>query len=325
MMRHGNAIFVFAILWVFSFLLAPVQSPAKIINRLVAIVNSDVITLYELNKRMKQITGMNPADLKAQDEKKYIEARRKILDALIDEKVASEKIRELGIAVTPSEVDAAVEQLKKENNLTQEDLISQLRKRGLTIEGYRENLKSDLERMRLVNYEIKSKIIIREEEIQEYYENHKSDFQTEERVRLASIFLKATGSDPQSLSSLKAELAMIMSKLESGEDFANLARRYSKGPAADDGGDLGFFEVSQLDQSMRKVVDALPLGGVSKPIRRPAGIQILKVIEKDGGMDKSLDELRNAIYSILYREEVNRRFESWIKELREKAYTKIVF
>ena len=140
---------------------------AEICNRVVAIVNDDVITLYELNQKMKELTGAEPEDLRARDENKYLDARRKILEALIDDKIAREKIQELGIKVTPKEIDATLERIKKTNQWTQEDLLRKLKSEGITYEKYREKLKSEIERYQLLNYEIKSKIVIREEELRQ--------------------------------------------------------------------------------------------------------------------------------------------------------------
>ena len=135
---------------------------AEICNRVVAIVNNEMITLHELNAKIKELTGLDPADLRKRDEKIYFETRQKILDLLIDKKIAGEKIRELGIKVTEKEVDAAIERIKKENYLTHEDLLMSLAKQGISHELYRESIKNEFERTQLIHIEVKSKIIITE-------------------------------------------------------------------------------------------------------------------------------------------------------------------
>ncbi|HIJ37213.1 MAG TPA: hypothetical protein HPP59_08085, partial [Deltaproteobacteria bacterium] len=96
------------------------QAFGEIYNRVVAIVNTDVVTLYELDTRIKELTGMSPEALKRKSEEQYVETRRKILQMLIEEKIAIEKIQELKIKVEPKEVDEAIERVKQDNNLTQE-------------------------------------------------------------------------------------------------------------------------------------------------------------------------------------------------------------
>lgn len=302
------------------------EASAEICNRVVAIVNDDVVTLYELNAKMKEVTGLEPAELRKQDESKYLDARRKVLDLIIDEKITSEKIKELSIQVNESEIDAAIEKIKRDNRLTQEDLLEGLKKRGIDYETYREVVKKDLERMRLINYEVRSKIIIRDEKIKEYYEQHKEEFRTEERVHLAAIFLKRENpEDPGESRSLLAKAQGIVVRLNAGESFERLAKALSQGPGAEEGGDLGFFKTSQLDPELKAAIASLGEGDVSEPVVRPAGVQIIKVLEVRKGSEKPLEEARDAIYAALYKEEVNKRYTSWIKELREKAYTKIIF
>ncbi len=299
---------------------------AEIRNRVVAIVNDELITLHELNTRMKEMTGFEPSDLKAMDEKRYLETRREIVDLLIDEKIAREKIQELGISVTDKKVDAAIERIKKDNQLTHEDLVAMLKKDGLTYEKYRANMKRDLERIELVNFEVKSKIILRQEKIKEYYDSHTEKFTTTEKVRLAAIVLmREDPSDKEEARSLERKSQEILAKLKAGGDFGGLARKFSQGPGAGEGGDMGYFKGSELNPRLRRVVRDMSAGDISEPIIMPSGIQIIKVLEKHGGGIRPFEEVEDAIRRILYREELDRRYSAWLKELRETAYTKVIF
>ena len=298
----------------------------EIYNRVVAIVNADVVTLYELDTRMKELTGMTPEALKRKSEGQYIDTRRKILERLIEEKIAIEKIQELEIKVQPKEVDATIEKVKTDNKLTQEDLVAALKEQGQTYEQYRKMLKTELERMRLINYEVKSKIIIREEELKEYYDEHKDEFSTQGKVHLAMIFLKQEDpADPEESRALKQKARKIIQKIKAGEDFGKLAKAFSNGPGANEGGDLGVFKISELNQEMAATVKDLSSGEVGNPIIGSNGIQIIKVVEKDKGGEKSFDQVKNSISSTLYRKKLDQAYAEWIKDLREKAYVKIIF
>lgn len=298
----------------------------EIYNRVVAIVNADVVTLYELDTRMKELTGMTPEALKRKSEGQYIDTRRKILERLIEEKIAIEKIQELEIKVQPKEVDATIEKVKTDNKLTQEDLVAALKEQGQTYEQYRKMLKTELERMRLINHEVKSKIIIREEELKEYYDQHTDEFSTQGKVHLAMIFLKQEDpADPEESRALKQKARKIIQKIKAGEDFGKLAKEFSNGPGANEGGDLGVFKISELNQEMAATVKDLSSGEVGNPIIGPNGIQIIKVVEKDKGGEKSFDQVKNSISSTLYRKKLDQAYAEWIKDLREKAYVKIIF
>jgi peptidyl-prolyl cis-trans isomerase SurA len=289
-------------------------------------VNNDVITLYELNNRIKEMTGSTPEELMQKGEATYRGAEQKILELLIDEKLAQAKIKELGIQVSEKQVDSYVEKIKRDNQLTQEDLVAGLAKEGLSYEKYRERVKKDIERAQLIEYEVRSKIIIRDESIQKYYEDHKGSFGVAEKVQLSGIFLiRKDQKSEEEMRELYKKAQDISAKLKAGADFAQMARTSSDGPGANQGGDLGVFTVENLEPGLKSLVEALPEGGISDPLVRQNGIQIIKVVKKQTGKIRSLEEVKDAIYEILYKDEVNRRFEEWIKDLRESAYTRILF
>jgi peptidyl-prolyl cis-trans isomerase SurA len=299
---------------------------AEVCNRVVAVVNNDVITLYELNNRMKEMTGVTPDELKVKSEAMYRDAQQKILELLIDEKIAQAKIKELRIQVSEKQVDNYVEKLKRDNQWTQEDLVAGLEKEGLSYEKYRERIKRDIERAQLIEYEVRSKIIIRDEAIQKYYEENKGTFGVAEKVQLAGIFLMRKNlKSEEEMRELYRKAQEISAKLKAGADFSQMAGTYSEGPGAKQGGDLGQFTVDHLEPGLKSVVEALPEGGISDPLVRPNGIQIIKVVKKQTGKIRSQEEMKEAIYGILYQDEVNTRYQNWIKELRENAYTRVFF
>jgi peptidyl-prolyl cis-trans isomerase SurA len=307
-------------------LIFPPGGWAEICNRVVAQVNDDVITLYELDNRIKELTGYDPDELKLKDKKRYIETRRRVLEVLIDEKIAFGKIRELGIEITPGEIDEAIERLKESNQLTQEDLIARLKEQDMSLKSYREEIKRQLERNKLINYEVKSKIVIREEEIKGYYTKNKDKFRLIAKVHLATIFLKQEDpSNQEETIALLRKAEDIVLRMKRGEDFGEMAKKFSQGPGAEEGGDLGVFKTSQLDPDLLKILKDMIPGDVTRPIIRPAGIQIVKLLEKQDSIVKPFEEVRDAIFEILYKDKINKRYSSWLKDLREKAYTKIIF
>ena len=299
---------------------------AETSNRVVSIVNDDVITQYELNKRIEEMTGRKSDEIRSMNESKFLETRRQVLDLMIDEKLTQEKIKELEIEVTPSQIDATIEDIKKGNNMTQEDLIKGLQEQGITYEKYREKIKTQLERTRLINYEVKSKILIREEELVEYYNKHQDRYRFEPEVHIAAIFLTPDSIGPEDGYENLEELGQaLIKRLKDGEDFELLAKKYSRGPGADEGGDLGKFKISDLAAEMKDVLEEINENEISGPIKKGNGIFILKLIEKKKGGLRPFEEVKDEIQEILYNEEVNKRYATWIKDLRDKTYIKIIF
>jgi len=299
---------------------------ADICNRIVAFVNNDIITSYELENRMQKLVGTSLDQFKEKDPQGYSDARRQILNMLIDEKIAQERIKELGINISAKEIDQAIERLKEDNHWTHEDLLLRLKDQKVSLYEYKEAMKTELERVRLINHEVKSKIIVRDEDIGEYYKRHQDEFSSPSRVRLSAIFIKAASdSGGGETKSARESAKEILSRLKAGEDFSELARAFSQGPGAFNGGDLGFFKVSQLDKELQEVVTEISEGGISEPIPRAGGLQIIKITQKEKGGTRNLQEVRDAIFNRLYKEEVNRRYVKWLGELRKKAYTKIIY
>ncbi len=295
-------------------------------NRVVAIVNNQVITLFELDNRIKEMTGHSAEDLRAHNESQFLDVRRRVLQLLVDEKITEEKIKELGIKISDRQVDAAIEKIKRDNQATQEDLLARLEREGLNYAKYRQRIKSEIERSELIEYEVKSKILISEEDVARYYNEHKSTYFSGDKVHLASIFLlRKNPKDPGEREELNRRGEEILAKLKAGEDFSELARKFSQGPGADEGGDLGVFRWDQLDSEAKRILEGVPAGGFSDLIFRDNGVQIIKIVERQGGEKRPLEEVKEAIYDVLYREEVNKRYESWLKGLRESSYTKIIF
>jgi len=321
-MRKWLILFVF----IFALFSCSLKIRAEVCDKIVAIVNGEIITLYELNKRVAEYTGKDPMLLKKYDEEKYRQICRKVLEMLIENKLAESKAKELGLKVSESDVDSEIRRIEREQGVTHKEFLKMLKEHGISYQEYRKQIKREIERMQIVEFEVKSRIVIPEEKIKEYYEKHKDQFATEEKVRISAIFLKAKDpNDPDEMRRLMRRAEVIMERLKAGQDFSELAEEFSEGPGAEEGGDLGYFKVSELDPELRKIIENMKVGDVSGPIIRPFGIQIIKLIDKKKAGVKPLEEVRDYIYRILYNKEVEKRYSSWLNELRKKAYIKIMF
>ena len=287
-------------------------------NRIVAVVNENVITLYELNAKVEEVTGLRVEDMKAGDEKAFLETQKSVLDMLIDEKITREKIQELGIKVSPDQIDATIEDIIRNNRLTRETLTANLKNEGISYERYRDIIRNEIERNRLISYEVTSKIIIREEKVYQYYQEHIEDYTEDAEISLAGIFLNEK--EPGILSE---KIDLILSGIEKGEEFGDLAARYSEGPGSDRGGNLGEFRISDLDPGLRKVLENMAEGDVSFPDKNGSGPHIIKLLKRTDARVVPFEEAKDGIYDILYTEEINKRYASWIENLRKSTYTRI--
>ncbi|MBN1904184.1 MAG: peptidyl-prolyl cis-trans isomerase [Deltaproteobacteria bacterium] len=293
-------------------------------NRAVAFVNDDVITLYELNSRIEELTGKKSEELKGSTEQDFFKIREQILDIIIEERIVKSKIKELeDLQATTEQIDEYVEYIKEENKLTQEELVEQLKHEGLSLEKFREKVKEDLERRNLVDNEIRLKMIVTEEQIAAYYEANKKNYERPGSAHIASIFLvPASQGSASELDELKKKGETIIERISKGEKFEDLAKEFSNGPGANDGGDLGNIPLTDIDKKILDVINSLKDGEVSNPINMGNRIQIVKLIKKVDTGYAPIEELRDKIHETLYNNEMERRYKEYMNTLKKESYIK---
>lgn len=301
----------------------PALSIADTISGIAALVNDEPITTYDVEKEREAVE-------KGLDDKSFLDAQGKAqvrqvaLDSLINKKLIEQKIRELDIKVTDEEVRQAIEDVKRTNNISQERLKEALEARGITFDEYKAQIKDQLERLRLISMEVRSKIQISEKEMREFYDAHPDRFRVDEAFRARQIFLplspKATEEERRNAN---ATAEKILAELRKGADFTALARKYSKDPSAPEGGDLGFLKKGELIPEFEETLATLKPGETSGLIRTPAGIHILKLEELRPGKSVSFETAKPEVEDLLYKKKSEERFAQWIEDLRKSASIEI--
>ncbi len=303
------------------------RSDTEVVDRIIAYVNDDIITLSELNERTKAFVAARQQNPFLQQEQESLEKiRRNMLDSLINERLAAQEVSRLNISVSEEEVDATIAVIKKENRLSQEAIEAQLRKEGGTYKDFRQRIKTTLEQRKLVNREVQSKTIITDEMVEEYYQDHIQEFKKKERWRIQDIYLPFYPDDtPEERAKIRDLAQQILERVRAGVDFGSLAKNYSQGPGAEAGGDLGYFARGELEPVLEAAVENLKAGEVSPDIETTRGIHIIRVTEVDRTPTQPLDDIREEIRSVLYSREVDFRYREWLSALRERSYIKIVY
>ena len=307
-------------------ILSSFGTAAELVDRIIAYVNDDIITLSELNERTNALVAaqqQNP--FQREREQSLEEMRYTMLNRLIDERLASQEISRLKITVSEEEIDETIARIMKENRLTKETLEAELRKDERTIADLRQQIKEGLEQRKLVSREVQSKTVITDEIVEAYYQSNMHDFQEKERWRIQDIYLPYYPDDtPEERARLRNLAQEILERVRAGVDFGLLAKNYSQGPGAEAGGDMGYFARGELEPVLEAAVENLRAGEVSPDIETTRGIHIIKVTEVDRSPPKALDEVRESIRNLLYKREVEFRYREWLSSLRERSYVKIV-
>ncbi|HSM74701.1 MAG TPA: SurA N-terminal domain-containing protein, partial [Desulfobacterales bacterium] len=214
----------------------------EVVDRIVAVVNDDVLTLVELDQAIQPYRNKLGTMGYSPDKERQMlfKVREDILNQLINEKLTDQEIREANISVSEGEVDAAIERLKAARFLTEEDLQAALARDGMSLEDYRRRVRDQLLRTKLVNRQIKSKIVITKEDVKAYYEQHRDQFGGERKYHLRNIIMQVPPSaGEQEKQAVFRAMSAVHAKLKAGESFEALARQYSQSPMAGEGGDLG--------------------------------------------------------------------------------------
>ncbi len=298
-----------------------------VVDRIVAEVNNDIITLYELNRKAAPLIKRVKALARPLEEERRMiyDVREKVLNQMIDEKLTDQEIERYNIRVGEETIDKAIEEMKKRSYMTDQKLREMLEQEGLTMEDYRTQMKNQILRARLVNREVKSKIVITDEDIRAYYNKHKNRYAGEGRVHLRQIILAVPPSASEAeKQQARDRLNAIRQQVVQGASFAALAQEYSQSPLAREGGDLGTFATGDLSSDILNALEGLETGQVTPIVENDRGMQLFYVEALEEGQGKSLETVSDEIEDILYEEIVNQKFMSWLQDLRERSHIKII-
>jgi parvulin-like peptidyl-prolyl isomerase len=298
---------------------------AEITDRIIAIVNGDVITLMELNNTFEPYRKKIEESYRGPDKEKIIaDNRLMMLNKMIENILIDQEAKKTGLIVKDEEVMETINNLLARKKYTMEDLLNNLAKENSTFEAHKKDVKEHLLRMKLVRHELKSKIMITEEEIGEYYRQNRENYEGKEAVRLKHILLIfPRGADEKVKTTLRAEADAILARLQKGESFDIIASRYSQGPAAAAGGDIGFVEKGSMQPVVDSVAFSLKKDELSGVIESPIGFHIIKVIDKRGAGIKPIESVREEIKAKIEEDKWDKKYLEWIKELRKKSVIEI--
>ena len=279
----------------------------EVVNRIIATVDGDPITVHEV-ERYRAGSGSNPL------------TESQALEALITDKLLEKEVVERKIEVKSEDIDHYVDQVKARNRINDYRFEAALAAQGMTLEGYRERIKTELQKSQLVNKEIRGRVSVPPEEVQHYYEVNREEFRTGERVTVRDIFFRVEPIDnAQEIERIHRKAQEVRQLAISGRPFEELAKQFSEGAGADKRGLLGTFARGELEADMEPAVFALSPGQLSDVVRTDRGFHILRVDKIEPPGYRSLDEARDQIKETLYQKAVEQRFQDWLsKDLRER-------
>jgi len=302
-----------ALLLLPSLTLAPSGARAEIIERVVAKVNGQIITLSEFQSRQlvaAQGARVDPANIGT-----FLRQNNaKILQDAIDEILLLQRAEDAGLKVPSQWIDEAIDGIRKDNNITSDEQFQDaLSREGLTLEELRQNIERGIVRRSIMEREIRPKIEATESELLAEYEKLKAtEFTKPATVTLQEILIKEDAGG--------APLAReVVAKAKGGEDFTALARTYSSAPSRAHGGDVGQLSQGEINAELEKVAFALPVGSVSDPLPVEGGYRIIKVTARTAGSTTPYDAAKERVRDRLMMARFESAYETYMQELRKNA------
>ena len=304
---------LFALLVLSSLLLAPPRAPGEIIERVVAKVNGQIITLSEFQSR--QIAAAQGARVDPSTVATFLRQNNaKILQDAIDEILIMQKAEDSGMKAPSQWIDEAIAGIRKENNITSDEQMQDaLDREGITLAELRTNLERGIIRRSVMEREIRPKIEATESELLAEYEKLKpTEFTKAPTVTLQEILVKE---DAGGL----ALAGQIVEKARAGEDFATLAKTYSSAPSRSHGGEVGQLSQGDMNPELEKVAFGLAVGAVSDPLPVEGGYRILTVTAKTAGSVTPYDAAKDQVRDRLMAARFEKAYDAYMDELRKGA------
>ena len=286
---------------------------AEVIERVVARVNGDIVTLSEFEQR--QVAALQSARIGPEGVERFLrENNQRILQEAIDELLVVQRADELGIKVRAEYIDEILEGIKKDNKIeSDEQFQEQLRREGLSVDELRRNVTRSILKRQVLTRELEPKAAVSDAEVAAEYEKNRAAWQRPASVTLREILV--AGPDAG------ARADELTRRAREGEDFAALARQHSTSPSAASGGELGRIARGELARNLEEAAFALPEGGVSDPLPSGTGFRILKVEKKTEAGLVPFDDARRELSERLRQERLAAEYPKYIEGLRAAAVT----
>ena len=291
----------------------PVVEAAKVEDRIVAIVNSDLILWSEMAREWAPERQRIEKQYRGEEQVRRLKvAESMAMTTMIERRLQLQEAKARGVDVSDQEVKQAVKQLTQQGEKIDD-------KDAAALKAVREQLTL----LKVVDREVRSGIMVADSEMRRYYQEHRDRFALPEEYTLSQILIKPASPDDPADARRKAR--EILNLLKQGESFEDLALRYSDGPNASRGGRLGLVRQGELLPAIERGISALVPGGISDLIESPEGLHIVRVDDKKPKQFRPYEEGRQEIQGLVFQQKSEDMFQTWLADLKNKAYIEIKF
>lgn len=297
---------------------------AMVMDRVVAVVNDEALTLSEVQEEGQPVVRKIFQDfVGAERERRLEEAEKRLLEDLIDRRLMYQVAKREGLLPSEAEITGAIEELKRNNKVTDEaQFQAMLKAEGLTLEQIRRTIGERLAIGRLLARQVRSSIIIGEDELTAFYQSHLDKYQRVPQAEIRHIlFPVPPGADE---AAVRARAEEARAKVQAGADFARVAREYTDPSSPESGGEVMTVHQGELAPAIEAAAFGLPAGGLSPLVRTEAGFHLIKVERVQMQSVAPFAEVRDAIRDQLFHEKFEAKRKDWLAGLRSRASIQIL-
>ena len=300
------------------------QTKPKAVEEIIARVNNDIITMGDLARARNSLQEETRQDCRNCTPEglqlMLADKGKNLLRDLIDQSLLVQRAKDMGISVE-TDVVRRLDQIRQQNGIpSMEELEKKVNESGTSFEDFKNNIRNQLLTQEVIRREVGSRIIIDHEEVRKYYDEHKNEFQRPEQVYLREIFVSTDGKKDSEIPELEKKAKTLLERVKNGEDFGELAKRYSNGTTAKNGGELGVFDRGQLAKDIEDTVFKLNKGQMTDVIRTKTGFLILRVEQRFEAGLQPLDKVENEIMNRLYVQKMDPALRRYLQTLRVESY-----
>jgi len=315
---------IFYLFVFFLFLYGMFSSSEAVVDRVVAVVNQEMITLSEVEKLVNPFQEQIIAEDRLEKRERMQALFRQVLEKLIEEKLIDQEVKKSGIKIPSKEIEATLEEVKRRNTATQEELEKALAADGLTLETYKKQIEKVLQRKKLINWSVKVETKIGEKELRDFYQKNLSRYRPNESYRPSHIlFVVPKGATPEEVREIRKKCQAVLEKIIGGGDFGEMALLYSEDASNKNRGDLGYFKRGELVPAFEREALSLKVGEVSGIVRTDFGFHIIKLLDRKGAEPLPFEEVKEKVLADYYDSEMEKAFRQYLSTLKEKSVIEI--
>jgi len=294
----------------------PIILKAEIVEKIIGAIGEKVYTVRDIDTLasdfgLKLEKGSNPFE----DELKRETFLKEIWSKIVEREILEKEAQRLGLGPKNEEVQKLYEDIRRRYGLSNEEMENELKKQNFTLEGYKRYLRAQLQKARIIEVFLSSRIKPSDSELMAFYEAHRDRYKNPLRMRVSQIFISFSERNEEEILKL---IERVFYELKEGKPFEEVAKQYSEDPSARFGGDIGYITSEEVDPFIWEEIKDLRIGEISLPVRSKQGVHIFQVTDREEEEAIPFNEVRSRVLEDWWRETIEQEYAKWLEEMKRK-------